>query len=110
MTNQINMKKLIAFSVITLATLVAPLSVSAATVCTPVYGGGQTCVTTGPSINKTIKNPSSGAYVDNLLINDPKYSANDSVSYQITVTNPTGTAMTALTVTDDFPTLISYVS
>ena len=57
--------------------------------CEPIYGGGEVCVSNGEIlINKTVKNPESGAFVENLsLSNDPKYSANQIVDFQLTLTN-----------------------
>ncbi len=79
----------------------------AQTACTPVYGGGQTCTTNGQlTINKTVKNPSTGQMVDNLGINDPKYSVNQTVPYQVTVTNTSGNTISNITVTDTFPSNI----
>ncbi len=79
----------------------------AATTCSPVYGGGQNCITSGQlSINKTVKNPVTGQFVDNLGLNDPKFSANDVVPFEITVTNTSGSTINNITVTDNFPSLI----
>lgn len=81
--------------------------------CTQVYGGGQSCVTTNEfSIKKTVQTPgkAGGAYVDNLSINDAKYSPTQIVSFKITVKNTGSQVIPTLTITDTFPQFISYVS
>ena len=80
------------------------------TVCTPIYGGGQTCVTTGNiGVSKTVKNPKSGEFVANLGVNDPKYSSGQTITFQVTVTNNDSNAST-ITVTDTLPQFFKFVS
>jgi uncharacterized repeat protein (TIGR01451 family) len=104
------MKKLI-FSAVTAALLLFPFkSVYADTTCTPIYGGGQNCVTTGNiGISKTVKNPQTGGFVANLGVNDPKYSLGQTVTFQVTVTNNDSNANT-ITVTDTLPQFFTFVS
>jgi uncharacterized repeat protein (TIGR01451 family) len=82
------------------------------TPCEPVYGGGEVCVSKGQIlINKTVKNPQSGAFVDNLsLSNDPKYSADQTVEFQLTLTNTGKETLNDVTVTDTFPSFITFES
>lgn len=89
---------------------VAPKSF-AATVCQPIYGGGQSCVQTGNVlINKTVADPKSGSFVDNLGINDNKFGAEQQITFQINVTN-TGTAVIpTLTVKDILPRFVDFVA
>lgn len=106
------MKKLI---LITLATGIISLSLvssaSASTSCQPIYGGGETCVQVGNiSINKTVQNPTTGSFVDNLSINDPKYSPTSTVNFQITVTNTGSGNISSTTVKDTFPNYVTFVS
>ncbi len=79
--------------------------------CTPVYGGGQTCPPPGNiTISKSVKNPSSGVFVDNLTTNDPKYAPGQVVNFKIVVTNTTGTNISSVNVNDVFPSYLSFVS
>jgi len=82
------------------------------TPCEPIYGGGEVCVSKGQiSINKTVKNPSTGAFVDNLsLSSDPKYTANQTVEFQLTLTNTGKETLKEITVTDTFPSYIVFES
>ena len=82
-----------------------------ASTCQPIYGGGETCVQVGNlSINKTVKNPSTGGFVDNLNINDPKYSPTSTVDFQITVTNTGSGNISSATVKDTLPNYVTFVS
>lgn len=80
--------------------------------CEPVYGGGEVCVSKGQIlINKTVKNPTSGVFTDNLsLTNDPKYSANSTVEFQLTLTNTGQNTLNEVTVTDIFPSFLTFES
>lgn len=84
--------------------------------CQPIYGGGQTCVTTEKiSINKTVLKPSKSkggveVYVDNLSINDPKYAPTQTVKFQLTVTNNGSSTLNTVTVNDILPDFVDFVS
>jgi fimbrial isopeptide formation D2 family protein len=109
MTN-LNMKKLLFFIATGILFLIPFNITKAATICTPVYGGGQNCVTTGNiGISKTVMNPSSRGYTANLTINDPKYAIGQTVNFQVTVTNNDSDVNT-ITVTDTFPQYFHFVS
>ena len=91
--------------------LVIGTSASADTSCQPIYGGGQTCVQVGNVfINKTVLKPGSSDFVDNLGINDPKYSPASNVTFHITVTNNGGDTVSKVTVKDVLPQFVSFVS
>ena len=90
---------------------ISPLRAFADTACQPIYGGGQTCVTTGNiSINKTIMNPQSGNMVDNLSINDPRYLPGYITTFQISVTNTGNSNISRINVRDIFPQYITFSS
>ncbi|MBI4057874.1 DUF11 domain-containing protein [Candidatus Microgenomates bacterium] len=96
-------------SLLSLFVIVAPAT--ADTTCQPVYGGGQTCVQVGNVlINKTVKNPQTGAFVDNLGVNDPKFSPDQQVPFQLTVTNTGSSTLSKVTVKDTLPQFVDYVS
>ncbi len=59
-------------SLITFALMASVQGVRADSSCQAIYGGGQTCIQVGNVvINKTVKNPKTGSFVDNLNVNDP---------------------------------------
>jgi len=79
--------------------------------CQPIYGGGQTCITsTNILINKRVQNPNNGQFVDNLSINDPRFVANQNVIFQLVVTNTGNTNLDKVVVKDIFPQFINFVS
>lgn len=107
------MKKVLLISlsagVISLASFVS--AVNADTSCQPIYGGGQTCVQVGNiTINKTVKNPSTGSFVDNLGTGDPKFSPTNTVAFKITVTNTGDSDISKTTVKDTLPNYVTFVS
>jgi hypothetical protein len=50
----------------------------------PIYGGGQTCTSYNFTINKLVQIPGKGGgnFVDNLSINDPRFSPSQTINYQ----------------------------
>lgn len=79
--------------------------------CQPIYGGGQTCAQTGNvAINKTVKNPQTGKFVDNLDINDPKFNTDQATQFQITITNTGSTTMSNISVKDIFPQFVLFMA
>ncbi len=80
--------------------------------CEPIYGGGQTCISKGNIVlNKTVQNPTTNAFVDNLsLSNDPKFVANQDVTFQLTLVNSGDKNLSEVSVTDTFPSYINFVS
>ena len=106
------MKKIFNFAVLTFLSLVFAGAVSPALAdCQSVYGGGQTC-TFNYTINKLVQVPGKGGgqYVDNLSINDPKYSPSQNVNYEVIVTNTGNNTIPTLTINDAFPQFITFVS
>lgn len=84
--------------------------------CQPIYGGGQTCVTSAKFIlDKKILHPketkgNAQVYVDNLSINDPKFVAGQKVKFQLIATNTGNKTISELTLTDIFPDFVDFVS
>lgn len=86
-------------------------SANANSVCQPQYGGGQTCLPTGNIlVNKTVKDPVSGNFVDNLSINDAKFAPEQVVQFRITVTNVGNTSLSNISVKDIFPEFVKFIS
>ena len=104
------MKKFIFSAVVTSLLLFSFKTVYADTTCTPIYGGGQTCVTTGNiGVSKTVENPKSGGFVANLGVNDPRFSPEQNITFQVTVTNNDSNA-TTITAKDTLPQFVKFVS
>lgn len=84
--------------------------------CQPIYGGGQTCATTNRFVlDKKVLNPQATkgnvqAYVDNLSVNDPKYSPTQKVKFQLVATNTGDSTLSNLTLTDTIPDYVDFVS
>lgn len=100
---------------ITIFTLLVALSVSSKSVfagwnCEPLYGGGERCWGTGELlIDKTVKNPGTGVFVDNLGVSDSKYAAGQDVLYRLEVKNTGLTEFSKVTVKDVFPSYLDFV-
>ena len=106
------MKKILNFIVLTVFSLALAGAVSPAFAdCQSVYGGGQTC-NFNYTINKLVQVPGKGGgqYVDNLSINDPKYSPSQNANYEIVVTNTGNNTIPTLTINDTFPQFVTFVS
>lgn len=89
----------------------ASVTAFAAVSCQPIYGGGQTCVQSGNVlINKTVQNPLTGVFVDNLGVNDPHFSPDQTINFQISVTNTGGQTLPRVTVQDVLPKFVQFVS
>lgn len=108
------MKKIFNFVILTVLSLALAGGLSPAFAdCQALYGGGQTCTSNFSfTINKMVQVPGKGGgqYVDNLSINDPKYSPSQNVNYEIIVTNTSSQTIPTINVTDTFPQFITFVS
>lgn len=81
--------------------------------CTQLYGGGVSCPPSfNFTINKLVMSPGKGGgnFVENLSVNDPKYSAGQTVQYELIVTNTGNQTIPQLFVKDTFPQYVTYVS
>lgn len=79
--------------------------------CQPIYGGGQTCVTSANIlINKKVQNPTNGQFVDNLSINDPRFAPDQNVIFQLVVTNTGSSSIDKVIVKDIFPQFVNFVA
>jgi len=77
--------------------------------CEPVYGGGERCWGTGEIlIDKTVKNPETDKYVDNLGVNDPKFAPGQEVSYRLEIKNNGQGTFSKVTVKDIFPSYLDF--
>lgn len=70
--------------------------------CAP-YGAGE-CYPVSIVVNKTVQNPQTKAFVDNLTIADSMYSPDNTVVYRIDVKNPNTATLNNIIVKDTLPT------
>ncbi len=112
------MKKLFGLIVILTFALLSAGSVNAAgygygqSTCETIYGGGEVCNKEIKfTINKMVQKPTKGGeYVENLTINDTKFAPSQNVNYKIVITNTGKEDITNLSVVDNFPQYVSFVS
>ncbi len=73
----------------------------AAVRCETQYGGTEVCVTTGQlQVDKEIFDPQNNKYVDNLGINDYKFSPGELISFRINIKNVGDALLSKVTVKD----------
>lgn len=104
---------LIAFSVINLTNASYALADGAygQAGCVPVYGGGVQCPRVGQVlIDKTVRNPSTGLFVDNLGPSDPKYHPQWTVTFRLVIKNSGDQTLDRVTVTDKLPDFVDFMS
>ncbi len=71
------------------------------------YGGGEQGKVL---VDKLVRNPVTGEYVDNLGLNDPKYVAQNAVFFKIVVENTGNKTLDQINVVDTIPAYLEYVS
>lgn len=103
------MKKQLAFLAFLLGALFAAPHV-AAQECTTQYGGTTTCVSTSLTINKQVKNPATGNFVENLGSSDPTFSAGGEVLFRLIIKNTGTKTLTTVTVKDIFPNELTFAA
>lgn len=78
--------------------------------CQPIYGGGETCIKSSQfEINKTVKDPKTGTFVDSLGVSNPKYKSNETVTFKITVKNTGGSVLKNVVIKDTLPDFVDFV-
>lgn len=78
--------------------------------CTNQYGATVACQPTDLTVNKQVKHPTSGLFVENILSTDTPYSPGAEVLYRIIVRNASGETHHPVTVTDQLPGEFTFVS
>jgi uncharacterized repeat protein (TIGR01451 family) len=80
--------------------------------CQVVYGGGEVCQEQVKfTINKLVQAPGKGgSYVENLTVNDARYSAGSNINFKIVIKNTGNTDITNLNVVDRFPEFLKFVA
>lgn len=98
------------FLAILFALFLLPVTVLAdtSTSCSSIYGAG--CPTGAISINKTIKNPTTGELVDTLGSNGPHFLPNQTVNFRLQVKNIGSADLNNIQIQDRFPDFVDFVS
>lgn len=91
-------------------TFVGVVSADTTTNCTPIYGGGTNCATTGLVVDKKVKHPTLNQFVDNLNTNDPKYQGDQPIAFRVTVTNTGSNELKEITMVDTLPNYLTNVT
>ncbi len=79
--------------------------------CVPVYGGGVQCPRVGQVlIDKTVRNPSTNIFVDNLGPSDPKFKPRNTITFRLTMKNTGDKTLDKITVVDHFPSFVDFTS
>ena len=80
--------------------------------CQALYGGGQTCTSYNFSLQKFVQIPSQSwsNFVNNLSINDPKFSLSQTVNFRLIVTNTGSADISSVTIVDTFPQFVNFVA
>ena len=79
--------------------------------CQTVYGGGVTCNVNGTlAIDKTVENPQTGSFTNNLLQDEYIFGTAENITFRITITNTTSGNISNIHILDTLPTNLDYVS
>lgn len=74
-----------------------------------MYGGGEKCYGTGEiMIDKMVRNPQTGIFVDNLGVYDPHFAASTDVLFRLTIKNIGQAELRDIKVKDIFPDYIQF--
>ncbi len=91
--------------------LLVHFPVNASVNCVTQYGGAQICTTTGQlQINKTVWNPDSKTFVDNLSLTDHLFLSGEIVVFDISVKNTGDATFDTVSVSDTLPTFLQLAS
>lgn len=106
------MNKLTFVTLLSTAILIAPRPVIADGCTTQYggYGGGTNCNPNDLTLDKEVRNPTTGVFVQNLTENDAAYAPGSEVLYRLTIKNVSGQTFNPVTVTDYFPSYMTFVS
>lgn len=90
--------------------LLSPIKASAATSCQPIYGGGLNCIGTGEiAITKKVFDPSKNTFADSLGDSNP-FNPNDSVTFQLIVTNTGQGTLSRVLIKDFLPQVVNFLA
>lgn len=79
--------------------------------CETQYGGREVCVRTGQlQIDKEVFNPQENKFVDNLGINDHKFTPGEEITFRLKVKNVGDATFDTVSVSDSLPSLLELSS
>ncbi len=106
-----NLGKFLLPSILVLsAFLISPVSAKAAERCESQYGGGEICVKTGElQIDKEVWDPDSGRFVDNLGIQNHKFTTAEIVTFKLNIKNVGDETLHDIEVTDTLPDFLFFI-
>ncbi|MDP1722559.1 MAG: hypothetical protein Q8L37_05100 [Candidatus Gottesmanbacteria bacterium] len=78
--------------------------------CTNQYGASVACQPVNLTINKQVKHPTSGLFVENITSSDTPYSPGSEVLYRLIVRNGSGETHNPVTVTDQLPAELTFIA
>lgn len=92
--------------------IISTSTIFASAGCVPVYGGGVSCPRPAEVLlNKTVRNPATGVYVDNILPTDnTNYRPGSIVPFHIKVQNSGDETLSEVSVTDSIPSFTDFSS
>lgn len=77
----------------------------------PVYGGGVLAPRAGEIlVDKSVKNPATGIFVDHLGPSDPKFRPQQFITFRIVVKNPSNETLKVVEVSDKIPDFVDFMS
>lgn len=106
---------ILAISLFAIATAIAPSTAFAGYGaygdCSPSYGSYNSCIpVTSLIINKTVQDPKTKNFVENLSNTDTRYSPENTVPFKVTVKNTGTVTLSNVVVTDTLPNYLNFVS
>ncbi len=102
---------LVSFSLVSFLLSLAPKAYAQS--CTTQYGGstyGTACPPTDLTINKEVKNPVTGVFVENLGTTDAAFGPGSEVLYRLTIKNSSGETFANVNVKDTLPSYMTFVA
>jgi hypothetical protein len=104
--------KTLVLSVLVFSALFLTVKASKADNCTTTDGqyGTTTCTPTDVTINKTVRNPITGDWVDNLLSGDAAYSPDSDVLYNLHIANTSNQSFDTVHIEDTMPDKIVSIA
>ncbi len=78
--------------------------------CTNQYGASVACQPVDLTVNKQVKHPTSGLFVENITSSDTPYSPGSEVLYRLVIRNGSGETHNPVTITDQLPADLTFVA
>lgn len=83
----------------------------AAVRCESQYGGGEVCVRTGKlQIDKEVKNPTDGLFIDNLGLTSYKFASGEEITFRLEIKNVGDATFSKVNVKDSLPEYLEKLS